>query len=111
MGHSRYGIFFVSGVSKTWSLTAALSQNGESPQVSFTVKNEQFDVSSWKSVIQFEAMKGFLRTGLQEHIKYNNALRHLIDLPDTLEDRANDRVREPVWFQMFRFLTDPWLLL
>lgn len=65
--------------------------NGDSPQVTFTVKNDQLDVSSWKSVIQFEAMKNFLRTGFQEHIKYNNALRHLLDLPETLEDRANDR--------------------
>lgn len=65
--------------------------SGESPHISFTVKSEQLEISSWKSVLQFEAIKKCLHVGLQEHIKYNNALRFLLDLPETLEDRANDR--------------------
>ncbi|RLN69426.1 hypothetical protein BBJ28_00016537, partial [Nothophytophthora sp. Chile5] len=65
--------------------------NGESPQVSFSVKSEVLEISSWKSVKQFEAMKEVLQTGLQEHIKYNNMLRAMLDLPETLEDYKVDR--------------------
>ncbi|KAJ0405005.1 hypothetical protein P43SY_004922 [Pythium insidiosum] len=65
--------------------------NGDSPQVAFVVKGEHLDVSSWKSVIQFEAIKNVLHSGLQEHIKFNNILRHMLDLPEVIEERANDR--------------------
>lgn len=88
--------------------------SGESPQISFTVKNEQLDVSSWKSVLQFEAIKNFLHVGLQQHIKYNNALRYLLDLPDTLEDRANDRVRcssTPTQVSIMSYLTIAFLFV
>lgn len=57
------------------------------------MKSEVLEISSWKSVKQFEAMKDCLQTGLQEHIKYNNVLRAMLDLPETLEDRKVDRVR------------------
>lgn len=67
-------------------------QAGETPHVSFSVKSEVLEISSWKSVKQFEAMKECLQTGLQEHIKYNNMLRAMLDLPETLEDRKIDRV-------------------
>ncbi|TMW63333.1 hypothetical protein Poli38472_002274 [Pythium oligandrum] len=69
----------------------ATLENGDSPQISFSVKNDQLEVSSWKSVLQFEAIKNCLNTGLQQHIKYNNPLRLLLDLPETLEDYGNDR--------------------
>ncbi|KAF4318551.1 hypothetical protein BBO99_00000954 [Phytophthora kernoviae] len=65
--------------------------NGETPHVSFTIKGEVLEINSWKSVKQFEAMKECLQAGLQEHIKYNNVLRALLDLPETLEDRKVDR--------------------
>ncbi|KAG6975188.1 hypothetical protein JG688_00002617 [Phytophthora aleatoria] len=65
--------------------------SGETPHVSFSVKSEVLEISSWKSVKQFEAMKECLQTGLQEHIKYNNILRAMLDLPETLEDRKVDR--------------------
>lgn len=68
-------------------------QTGETPHVSFSVKSEVLEISSWKSVKQFEAVKDCLQTGLQEHIKYNNMLRTMLDLPETLEDRKVDRVR------------------
>lgn len=68
-------------------------QHGESPQVSFSVKNEQLDVKSWRSIKQLEAIKSALRTGFQEHIKYNNVVRSILDLPETLEERIIDRVR------------------
>ncbi|KAF1776350.1 Armadillo-type fold [Phytophthora cactorum] len=55
--------------------------SGETPHVSFSVKSEVLEISSWKSVKQFEAMKECLQTGLQEHIKYNNILRAMLDLP------------------------------
>ncbi|TDH70556.1 hypothetical protein CCR75_005485 [Bremia lactucae] len=61
--------------------------NGEIPHISFSVKGEVLEISSWKLVKQFEAVKNCLQTGLQEHIKYNKRLRALLDLPDTLEDR------------------------
>ncbi|KAK1939424.1 Interferon-related developmental regulator 1 [Phytophthora citrophthora] len=64
---------------------------GETPHISFSVKSEMLEISSWKSVKQFEAMKECLQTGLQEHIKYNNILRAMLDLPETLEDRKVDR--------------------
>ncbi|CAH0489587.1 unnamed protein product [Peronospora farinosa] len=64
---------------------------GETPHVSFTVKGEVLEISTWRSVKQFEAVKDCLQTGLQEHIKYNNALRAMLDLPETLEDRNVDR--------------------
>ncbi|POM60815.1 hypothetical protein PHPALM_30278, partial [Phytophthora palmivora] len=64
---------------------------GATPHVSFSVKSEVLEISSWKSVKQFEAMKDCLQTGLQEHIKYNNILRRMLDLPETLEDRKVDR--------------------
>ncbi|KUF99246.1 Ubiquitin carboxyl-terminal hydrolase [Phytophthora nicotianae] len=67
--------------------------SGETPHVSFSVKSDVLEISSWKSVKQFEAMKECLQTGLQEHIKYNNILRAILDLPETLEDRKVDRVR------------------
>ncbi|GMF48600.1 unnamed protein product [Phytophthora fragariaefolia] len=66
---------------------------GETPHVSFSVKSEVLEISSWRSVKQFEAMKDCLQTGLQEHIKYNNILRAMLDLPETLEDRKIDRVQ------------------
>jgi hypothetical protein len=56
------------------------------------VKSEVLEIRSWKSVKQFEAMKDCLQTGLQEHIKYNNMLRAMLNLPETLEDRKVDRV-------------------
>ncbi|KAF1330176.1 Interferon-related developmental regulator 1, partial [Globisporangium splendens] len=65
--------------------------NGESPQVSFSVKNELLDVSSWRSIMQLEAIKNALRTGFQEHIKYNNVVRSILDLPESLEERIIDR--------------------
>ncbi|KAJ8558645.1 hypothetical protein ON010_g8806 [Phytophthora cinnamomi] len=68
-----------------------LVQTGETPHVSFSVKSDVLEISSWKSVKQFEAMKDCLQTGLQEHIKYNNMLRAMLDLPETLEDRKVDR--------------------
>ncbi|KAL4159917.1 hypothetical protein KRP22_000560 [Phytophthora ramorum] len=64
---------------------------GETPHVSFSVKSDVLEISSWKSVKQFEAVKDCLQTGLQEHIKYNNMLRAMLDLPETLEDRKVDR--------------------
>ncbi|CAI5745504.1 unnamed protein product [Peronospora destructor] len=64
---------------------------GETPHVSFTVKGEVLEISSWRSVKQFEAVKDCLQTGLQEHIKCNNALRAMLDLPETLEDSKADR--------------------
>ncbi|KAL3668224.1 hypothetical protein V7S43_007084 [Phytophthora oleae] len=64
---------------------------GKTPHVSFSVKSEMLEITSWKSVKQFEAMKECLQTGLQEHIKYNNILRAMLDLPETLEDRKVDR--------------------
>ncbi|KAE9360119.1 hypothetical protein PF008_g1942 [Phytophthora fragariae] len=66
-------------------------ETGETPHVSFSVKSEVLEISSWKSVKQFEAVKDCLQTGLQEHIKYNNMLRTMLDLPETLEDRKVDR--------------------
>lgn len=74
-------------------------QHGESPQVSFSVKNEQLDVKSWRSIKQLEVIKSALRTGFQEHIKYNNVVRSILDLPETLEERIIDRVRRTscVW--------------
>ncbi|GLD93075.1 hypothetical protein PINS_up001667 [Pythium insidiosum] len=69
----------------------ATLSNGDSPQVAFVVKGEHLDVSSWKSVIQFEAIKNVLHSGLQEHIKFNNILRQMLDLPEVIEERANDR--------------------
>uniref|UniRef100_K3WKD3 Interferon-related developmental regulator N-terminal domain-containing protein n=1 Tax=Globisporangium ultimum (strain ATCC 200006 / CBS 805.95 / DAOM BR144) TaxID=431595 RepID=K3WKD3_GLOUD len=65
--------------------------NGESPQVSFSVKNELLDVSSWRSIMQLEAIKNALRTGFQEHIKYNNVVRSILDLPESMEERVIDR--------------------
>ncbi|GAB9473292.1 hypothetical protein Gpo141_00010446 [Globisporangium polare] len=65
--------------------------HGESPQVSFSVKNEQLDVKSWRSIKQLEVIKSALRTGFQEHIKYNNVVRSILDLPETLEERIIDR--------------------
>jgi hypothetical protein len=69
-----------------------LCQNGESPQLSFSVKSEVLDIQSWGSIRQFEAVKGCLQGGLQEHLKYNNVLRAILDLPETLEERVIDRV-------------------
>lgn len=50
------------------------------------------DIRSWGSIRQFEAVKGCLQGGLQEHLKYNNVLRAILDLPETLEERVVDRV-------------------
>ncbi|CAH0477755.1 unnamed protein product [Peronospora belbahrii] len=64
---------------------------GKTPTVSFTVKSEVLTITSWKSVKQFEAVKGCLQTGLQKHIKYNNVFRSMLDLPEMLEDRKVER--------------------
>ncbi|TYZ63742.1 hypothetical protein PybrP1_003711 [[Pythium] brassicae (nom. inval.)] len=65
--------------------------SGESPQVSFLVKGEQLEVWSWRSVKQLEVIKSVLRTGFQEHIKYNNVVRAILELPEATEERKVDR--------------------
>ncbi|KAL7683043.1 putative armadillo-like helical protein [Plasmopara halstedii] len=65
--------------------------NSETPHVSFLVRGKMLDIRSWKSVKQFEAVKGCLQTGLQDHITYNNALRAMLGLPETFEDHKIDR--------------------
>lgn len=65
--------------------------NGESPHVSFSVKNEMIDIHSWRLVKQFEAIKSCLKTGFLEHIKFNNTVRQILELPELLEERVIDR--------------------
>lgn len=65
--------------------------NGETPHVSFLLKGKVLDIRSWKSVKQFEAVKECLQTGLQNHLKYNNMLRAMLDLPEIVEDLEVDR--------------------
>ncbi|DBA02341.1 TPA: hypothetical protein N0F65_007160, partial [Lagenidium giganteum] len=69
----------------------ATLETGESPQVSFALKGEMIDIQSWRAVKQFEAIKECLQTGLQQHIKFNNNVRQILDMPETLEERVIDR--------------------
>lgn len=61
--------------------------------MTFAVKNEVHDVSGWGSIRQYEAIRACLGTGLQPHLKYNNNVRQMLDLPETLEEKVMDRVR------------------
>lgn len=91
--HATLAVSIICIILLRYVLTNRMMQNGESPQISFSVKNESIDIQSWGSVRQFEAVKGCLLGGLQNHLKYNNVLRGILDLPETFEERVIERVR------------------
>jgi hypothetical protein len=66
------------------------------------VKGDFVDIHSWRSVLQFEAIKDALAVGIQEHLKYNNVVRWILDMGDATEERIVDRVR----LKMTEYSTD-----
>ncbi|KAF0712804.1 Aste57867_4670 [Aphanomyces stellatus] len=59
--------------------------DNEPPNVSFSLENETLRFHDWGSIMQFEAIKECLQSGLLEHLKFNNNVREIFDLPHTSE--------------------------
>ncbi|ETV84299.1 hypothetical protein, variant [Aphanomyces astaci] len=59
--------------------------NQEPPNVSFGLENETLRFHDWGSIMQYNAIKECLQSGMLEHLKFNNHVRQLFDLPHTAE--------------------------
>ncbi|RHY28318.1 hypothetical protein DYB32_006069 [Aphanomyces invadans] len=57
----------------------------EPPNVSFSLENETLRFHDWGSIMQYNAIKECLQSGMLEHLKFNNHVRQLFDLPHTAE--------------------------
>ncbi|KAH9109127.1 hypothetical protein LEN26_011607 [Aphanomyces euteiches] len=59
--------------------------DNEAPNLSITLENETLRFSDWGSIMQYEAVKECLQSGMLEHLKFNNHVRQMFDLPHTAE--------------------------
>ncbi|KDO27276.1 hypothetical protein SPRG_07524 [Saprolegnia parasitica CBS 223.65] len=65
-----------------------------SPSVTFSFQNEMLRFQDWCTLKQYSTLKKWLHVGFQEHLKYNNTVRGLLDLPLTSEEQPRVEKRD-----------------
>lgn len=72
----------------------ATVEGDTSPVLNMTIQNEPMQFESWGIIKQINAVKDCLRTGFQEHIQFNAALRPIFDLPLLTGDERLEIIQE-----------------